>query len=123
MSSYTLEALKSNDWLRLFVSSAGAISALSRFAGSSINGSRKQNTSMFLLVTLPILLNLHSSALIAKRIAEKKEKVAAIKASHKKYVVFLYLTKLMFIISQDRVICGFSALFGLAHVVLDSYGA
>ena len=41
---------------------------------------------------LVMLLTIHFffSALIAKRIAEKKEKVAAIKASHKKYV-FLYL--------------------------------
>ena len=56
------------------------------------------------------------SALIAKRIAEKKEKVAAIKASHKK-CVYLYLNissaaKLMFQ-SQDCISAG-SCLSGFA---------
>lgn len=35
---------------------------------------------------------MYLSALLAKRVAEKKEKVAAIKASHKKYVSFANYT-------------------------------
>jgi small subunit ribosomal protein S6e len=39
-----------------------------------------------LLLSLLLVLSVFFSALIAKRIAEKKEKAAAIKASHKKCV-------------------------------------
>ena len=76
---------KFSDWSLPFVSSAAVTSTHSRLAGSSTSGSRSRNTSeSFSSFLIHSLIRDAVSALIAKRIAEKKEKVAAIKALHKK---------------------------------------
>lgn len=74
-------------WLHHCVSNVVVISAPSRFAASNIRKSRRRNTSASRspFVSLKLMFGI-ISALLAKRIAEKKEKVAAIKASHKKCV-------------------------------------
>jgi hypothetical protein len=78
-----LIGLRFSDWSLPFVSNAAVTSALSKTEDSTHKRPRNRNTSQCFPPSLLLVLTV-SRALIAKRNADRKQKLAAIKASHKK---------------------------------------